>query len=347
MRLFRPRQVWRVKRLPLAFTWLCAVAWASAAHGVTHLQRGMDCPPLSLKGPDGAEVTNAALRGHAAILLFGEVYHEKTRQAWVTAAADLQDERLSGEQIVPVVITTKEGRPEERKAFAVGRAVPVLVCDADRQSFDAFRVTVMPSIVIVGRDGRVVQAIAGLVPRLGDILTDCLLYACGKLSEENLERSIKSVPTTQPSERDVRADRIAHLASQLARRGLSDMAVEKYREALDLNAAHPDARLGLAMLLLKQRRLPEAEAEFRKVLAGQPDSPRARLGLAYVQTLRGGANELDEAERATRAILARNPSNARAQYLLGLVFEKRNKPEEAAASFKKSSELFLDGAEQE
>jgi tetratricopeptide (TPR) repeat protein len=327
---------------------LCAAAFGRApvAQAITQLRRGMECPPLALKGRGGAEVTTAGLRGRAAVLIFGEVYHEKTRQAWEAISVVLQDERLASEGIIPVLIATRDGEDEERKPFFKGRVMPVLVSDSDRRTFEQFQVVVIPSVVIVGRDGHIVHVVAGLMPRLADIISDSLLFACGKLSEERLSRSIASVPTTQASENDIRADRLAHLASQLAHRGLNDLAAEKYRETLALNARHPEARLGLATLLLNQRHLPEAEAEFRAVLAANPESLDALLGLAYVQTLRGGP-ELDQAEIVVRAILARSPSHARAHYLLGLISEKRNKPEDAAANFKKASEILLDHADQE
>jgi cytochrome c-type biogenesis protein CcmH/NrfG len=109
---------------------------------------------------------------------------------------------------------------------------------------------------------------------------------------------------------------------------------------------HVSARMGLGTLLLNQRRLAAAEEQFRAVLAVEPESTQALLGLSYVQTLRGG-EELEPAEKALRALLARSPANARAHYLLGLIQERRDQPAEAAASFKRASELLLERTDQE
>ncbi len=109
---------------------------------------------------------------------------------------------------------------------------------------------------------------------------------------------------------------------------------------------HLPAHLEYGQLLLRRRRLPEAEREFRSVLAQQPSSTQALLGLAFVQTLRGG-KELDFADRIARDILAQNPSQPRAHFLLGLVAEQRGKTEDAAASFKKAAQLLLERSEQE
>jgi Tfp pilus assembly protein PilF len=188
-----------------------------------------------------------------------------------------------------------------------------------------------------------------VIPRLADLLTDSLLYATGKLNADTLDRSL--VPagagaTTRSSEDDLRAERIALLARQLMRRGLDELAVEKYEEALKLDPKLPSAHLDLGTLLLKHQRLAEAEKQFRVVLASDANSLQANLGLAFVQTMRGGT-ELDEAEKTVRALLVRSPSQPRAHYLLGLIQERRGKPEDAVVSFKKSSELLLERAEQE
>jgi Tfp pilus assembly protein PilF len=201
-------------------------------------------------------------------------------------------------------------------------------------------------MVIVDAEGRVVHAVAGLSPRWPDMLTDTLLFATGKLTAERFEQALNPTPTTAPASADVRAERIAQLGRQLARRGLDDLAVEKFTEALKLDPHHLAAHLDLGDLLLKRHRLPDAEAHFRAVLAEQPASVPAALGLAFVQSQRGG-DELIQAERRVRDLLAANPSQARAHFLLGLICEQRRQTEDAAASFKKAAQLLLERTETE
>lgn len=62
-------------------------------------------------------------------------------------------------------------------------------------------------------------------------------------------------------------------------------------------------RLRLAELLFDVRELPESEAIFREILAGDPDNPRARLGLARVLSVEGDPEEaLRWAAGAARAL---------------------------------------------
>lgn len=334
---------WRDRRIVAIAILLATIPCAPRALAVTQLKRGVDAPAIALQDQAGHEVSNAALRDHVAILIFGELYNDKTREACVVVDAVLQDTRLVGTSITPILVVTQE----PGAAAPDFEHLPVTIArDPERKTFGAYQVAVMPSIVIIDRQGHVVHAIAGMIPRLADLLTDSLLYASGKLNADTLDRSLTSQATTQTSDEDLRAERIAMLARQLMRRGLDELAAEKYEEALKLNSKLPSAHLDLGTLLLKHQRLAEAEKQFRTVLAADKDSLQANLGLAFVQTMRGGS-ELDEAEKTVRALLVRSPSQPRALYLLGLIQERRGKPEDAAASFKKSSELLLERAEPE
>jgi tetratricopeptide (TPR) repeat protein len=70
--------------------------------------------------------------------------------------------------------------------------------------------------------------------------------------------------------------------------GDPDAAIPALRRAVDLfGAAEPAPRLRLAEVLLGQGQPGQAEALFRQVLAHEPDSARARLGLARLALARG------------------------------------------------------------
>jgi peroxiredoxin len=328
-----------------ALALLAGMALASAAQAITQLRRSDEAPAIALQDRLGREVTTAGLRGRVVLVIFGELYHDKTREACAAADTVLQDPRFSGQPITTLLVTARQGEDDPKHQLPM-RLKATILRDPDRRAFGAYQVAVMPSVVVIDPQGRVIHAMAGMIPRFSDLLTDSLLHGVGKLSAENLDRSVAVQPATRPGDVDMRAERLALLARQLARRGLDEMATEKYLEALAINAGYVPAQLELGMLQLKHRRLAEAERQFRTVLEADPGSLQATLGLAFVQTLRGGS-ELDEAETAVRAILARNMAQPRAHYLLGLIQEQRKKPEDAAASFKKAAQLLLDRAEQE
>jgi Tfp pilus assembly protein PilF len=333
-----------------------------AAPAVTQLLRGQAAPEISLPTDQGATVTSAALKGQVVVLVFGELYHAKTRDACRQIDAVLKDPRLAELKITPVLIVsqsgsvsggasggtsggTSGGATQPGDDALTGPVPAVILHDTKREAYGAYQVAVLPSVVVVDAQGKVAHSIAGLIPQLSDTLRDSLLFASGKLSAERFEQALHPQATTQASDQEIKAERLAQLARQLARRGLDDMAADKYAEAIALNPADATARLGLGQLLLARRRLAEAEVQFRAVLAAQPEALDGNLGLAFVQTLRGGA-ELGDAEKTVRQVLVRNPSQPRAHYLMGLILQKNGKIEDAAASFRKAAELYMERTEE-
>lgn len=337
-----------ITRIGLLPTWavaglalLTSAAWVDPTCAVIHLQRGEDAPNVELTDAAGAATSIDSLRGSTVVLVFGELYHSRTLRACAQINQALADERLRGEPIDALLIVT---RLEEIKTTDGGGAdlSPITVLhDTERVAFEAYRVAVLPSVVVIDTQGRVVHAIATLTTDFADRLTDALLMATGKLSAEQFEA--RRHPQTEPglTEDQARAHRLTMLADQLSARGLVALAEQKYAESLELDPMQTAAWVGMGTLKLRRGRLSEAEQQFRKALKQDPGSTDAALGLAFVMTRRGG-DELLEARKLTRKVIASDPSQPRAHYMLGLIHEQLGDSEAAADSFKRAAELLLD-----
>ncbi len=322
---------------------LTLAAWVDPACAVTHLKRGDDAPNIELTDTTGAAISNDSLRGGTVILIFGELYHGKTVQACVKIRHAIDDERLQGEPIRPLLVVTQQMNPEQIHEMARDNehTLPAIWYDTDRVAFGAYRVAVLPSVVVIDTQGRVVHTIAALTTDFSDRLTDALLLATGKITADQFE--IRSHPQVEPglTQDQARARRLTMLAGQLSARGLVALAEQKYTESLKLDPKQTAAWVGMGTLKLKRGRLSEAELQFRKALGLDPGATDATLGLAFVMTRRGG-DELSEAGKLTRKVIANDPSQPRAHYLLGLIHQQSGDSEAAADSFKRAAELLLD-----
>lgn len=321
---------------------LLSASLAAPAVAVSQLHRGDVPPAVTLPTIDGTDFTLTAHAGTPGLLLFGELYHERSLEAARAVQALLADPRIAPIHPFAVLIVTQQAEPAALRALAQrqGVTLPVLH-DADRKVFAAYQVSVLPSAVVVDGRGRVVHAVASLSPQLREMLTDALLYAAGQLDLPQLERTLHptSAPTGGAPER--RAERLVELAQQLVRGGMADLASDKYREALTIDAKCVAARVGLGRIALRKNQLADAEQQFRAALAADSKAATAALGLAYVQALRGGA-DLPRAEQAVRALLVERPNDAEAHFVLGLICEQAGRAKDAAASYRRSAELMLE-----
>jgi len=303
---------------------------------------GSVAPALNLTDLDGNAFDPEKVKGRPYVLIFGELYHQPTRQSVAEVDKVLNDPRLLGDTITPILIIAQGASRLDLKTQADSLGLAGLILhDPQRKAFAGYRISVMPSVVVVGPEGKVIYGLAALTVRFDDILRDALLVSLGRLSAERFAETLHPSEEASLTEEQIRANRLTQLARQLGRRGLDEMADEKYQEALSLWPQSVEARLGLGRLNLHRNRIADAEKQFRAVLATNPNIVEATLGIAYVQMVRGG-NELAEAERLVREVLDRDDSQPRAHYLLGRISEARGKAAEAAASYKRAAELLLE-----
>lgn len=314
---------------------------AEQATGVTHLKRGDPAPPIALESLSGRFVRLEESDGRPQVIIFGELYHDRTLKACGEIRDALAGPAANGAAATTLLVIAEDAPTEALSRRASDPRVPALILhDRARTTFGDYRVTVMPSVVVIDADGRVVYALAGYTTRLKDTVADAVQVAAGRMTQERFDRLLHPDPRREDDDPQVRAARITSLAGQLDRRGLPDLAEEKYREAMELASDYAPARLGLAMVLLHRNRLVGAETEFRAVLDADPASVEAALGLAYVETLRGG-DELEDARATVTRLLERDPEEPRAHYLLGLIYQQLDQPADAIESYRKASELLM------
>ena len=334
-----------LRPVPLAVA--AGAALAAPALAVMHLSRGDTAPALALPDLDGRMVKTADVRGKVLVLVFGELYHGRTLEACRQLRSVLDGAKLRDRPVVSLLVVSQDREPAALRQAADGKPVPaVILHDRTRAASEAYRVAVLPSVVVVAGDGRVVHALAAMTTQFADVLLDALLLATGQIDADAFDARRSPGGAAGADMVTVRAERLTQLARQLARRGLAELAEQKYGEALDVEPAHAAAHLGLGVLEQRRGRLAEAEKHFGAVLEHEADSVDAALGLAFVHIARGG-DELRGARGLVTRLLARNPLRPRAHYLLGLVEEKQGNVAQAAASFKQAAELLMEQSDWE
>ncbi len=304
--------------------------------------RGSVAPVVTLKDLSGESVSTSKFAGRAFVLVFGELGHEGTEHACEDVIAAIAEPRLTDAGVVPVLVVAHDVPAAQLKDEASQGHYPAIILhDPARLAFGAYRVMVLPSLVVVDAKGKVVYCMPGYLGRPKDLLSEAILTAAGKQTVAQFDQVLEARERGAPSPEVLKADRLVRLGAELSRHGMFDTAEARFKEALAASPGHVGATLGLGELLLRLDHLPEAEQCFKSLLAISPDSTDAQLGLAAIQVRRGGEH-LAGAEAAVKALLDKNPSLPRARFLMGQICELRGDIPAAMAEYKAASKLLME-----
>jgi thioredoxin-like negative regulator of GroEL len=249
------------------------------------------------------------------------------------------ERRLIGDVVAPILIVPDLTVEHPRSGDEMPSRLPAITLhDPDRDAFKAYKVMVVPTVVVVGPRGQVVSSIAGYNPRFRQMLTASLLFAAGKESRREFER-VMDAGVEKVGPETMRAARLTQMGDELMQEGLFGWAASRYNEACLLDLQSTPAALGAGAAMLRLHQYDDADERFAGVLSWAPECLEAQLGLAEVELRRGG--DAARVEELLRRIVEVSPTHARAHLLLGEVLERRGDAAGAAASFRRAAELAL------
>jgi len=151
-------------------------------------------------------------------------------------------------------------------------------------------------------------------------------------AEQFLRAATQLKPTSHVAEGQARAWlSLAHVLEP----DKPDEAIAAYRQAAVLQPKDPEPHLAAGLLLEKQEKFSEAEHEYKQALALGP-STDAVTGLANIY-MRG--HRLPEAEAELRKLVAERPDQASARIQLGRVLAAEGKNDDAIAELQAGAKL--------
>jgi tetratricopeptide (TPR) repeat protein len=324
--------------------WLLVAGTTAPAFAVAHLKPYDKAPAFDLPAllPPGKRVTLEPL-DRPLLLVFGEAYHPPTLEA-LTALKKIYQAIGLVEIDLPVYLVLSQKPTSEQKAQLDTRDKirADILLDTDHKASGDYGVIVLPSLVIIDKQGRVNLALSGLPLTFSDLVEDAILFSTGRLTREEYESS-RSTPAGSAGQEDAaaKASRLAGLAGQLMRRGFGELALERYRQALEVDGRSQPVRIGLAKCLLRLNRLPEACEQLQKVLDVDKEHFEANLLLAWVEIRRGG-EEVAAAKWRLHWLVTTHPSHPQVQYLMGNVYEAQGEKDRALEHYKKAAQLLLE-----
>ncbi len=217
-----------------------------------------------------------------------------------------------------------------------------VLLDKNLKAFGDYGITVLPSIIVIDKEGRIDLALSGVSLAFADMVEDAILLATARITRQQLESSGSAVQQEGAQQELVkRVHRLTSLAGQLARRGYTQLAMERYREALELDNTYVEARIGTARCLVKLNLLPDAVGQLQTVLLADPNHAEANVVMSQIEITQGGDGTVEGKMRLQR-ILTVNPDHPEANYLMGTVCEAQGETDHALIYYKKAAKWLLE-----
>lgn len=290
-----------------------------------------------------AENINISKLGTPAILIFGEPYHQQTLEFLVKLQEIVDNIGLTKADLNAFLILSHTPNQEQRTRLHEKEKISVeILLDKNLKAFSDYGITVLPSIVVIDKEGRVNLALSGLPLSFADMVEDALLLATKRITRQQLESSQSLMQETIAQQESVkRVHMLTNLARQLAGRNYTTIALKRYREALELDSTYAEARVGVARCLIKLNLLSDAIEELQKILQINAEHLEANLVMSQIEIIQGG-DGIAEGRLRIQRILAANPDHPEANYLMGLVCEEQGEMEHALRYYKKAAKRLLE-----
>lgn len=315
---------------------LLGLACPARADELRNIKVGQPVPPFALNTLAGRTLESAALRDKVLVLVYLSAEQKSSERA--LTIADALGKELRNEDVVIASMTADVTRVAhfrgQRDRLNIHRPLGL---DVGRRVYGDLGLIVVPTTIVVDREGRLARVISSCKSDYEHVLRSYILHTLGKLDDAELASTLAA----ERYDRDRPAERIARrraAARVLRKKGLLGDAENELIAALEINPTDTECTLDLAALRIDMEQFDEAGRLVEQARATDPDHRRAKL-------LRGivlyHQDRLDDAQTLLAESLLLNSNPVRTHYYLGLIAERRGDQASAIRHFKESLDRLL------
>lgn len=320
--------------LPLAPAIAALIFLASPLQALREIESGQIPPPFTLADSSGGELSLEHFTGSPGAIIFWSTW--SPRSAEILEDFRLYYEEYASRDLKVVAINVDGENLNTARKAEIRRYVeemnlpfPVLL-DENLEAFVAYGVMAHPSVVLLGRDGRVAYTMGGYPLSLREEVREHLLKILGIAVEPAVPEvpSVGYVPGGG-------ALQYYNLGRNLVAKNQPERARKAFRTALERDPSFLDPAVMIARLALLEGNVEEAEMVVRSADPGTVNRDDLRFLLGHMMLVKG---KVEAAEKAFLGLQERSPSEGWGTWGLGLVSLARGdiagaleKMEEAAA----------------
>ena len=305
------------------------------AEGLRNLKIGQDFPAFELETKDGKSITNTAIQGKPAVVL----YLSPQQRGSERAARETHRIVASMKRKVAVVYATAEtGKAGYFEGLwkRLGITEP-LGLDTKRKLYAKLGLIVFPTTMIVDKEGKLAHVITERGVGYTKALDAYLRFETGEWDKAKL---VKVLKTEDPHLRTPKsmASRYRVSARLLWKKGLLDAAEKELRKALAISPEDPEIQLSLVELLMERKNLDDAFTAIQALRKQWGEHKRAQVihGILLFK--------LEQPAKAKKILLKSlelNPDPSATHYYLGRIYEAEGDKDKALEHYRKSAEELL------
>lgn len=305
--------------------------------GQRRISVGSESPEFS--AVDVAGKTFAYKHGGGKALMFVFLAMGQERSGRAVSALEGIVSRLSdySDSFETVLVVTRprskkeaDSTPGEVAFSEYGDKGMVVLGDEDYEVWGKFGVIVTPTVIISGKDDKVLWVEAGFGYAFAPVVEARLKQALG-LATESESVGAGKVRTVNNSSSNARAQRHLRMAKLLRDKGREKSAIREVEKALAVDPNSVEVALELGEIYCKKGEGEKAVKAIGKVVGGNRiEKARVSLVFGWANRLAG---KLDAAEEHLLEAVKQNPRMGRALFELGRVYQ-------AKEEFEKSSDAY-------
>ncbi|MBU0673832.1 MAG: tetratricopeptide repeat protein [Proteobacteria bacterium] len=301
---------------------------------------GDSLPSVTIKNlKDQQNVALDSFQGKPLIAVFfgADIATKKERSIETLKVIHELEEHLAEKGVTTLVVDVQEEDTPDIINDVIsqsGLGLPVY-SDVDRQAYGGLGIFVMPSILLVGADGKITSGM-GYSSDLHKRLKGEIEILLGEKTQAQVEEELRP-QMVEKSKEEKGANRHFHLGKTMLERGQPESAIREFVKALEYEPEMGPAHVYLGCLLLDAGKLDEAKAELEKGMDLEPDMP---AGLMCQARLKAAQGNLDEAIDDLNFMMLRNSRHSELHYYLGVMLEEKNDITGAAKEYRKAYELL-------
>ncbi|MBI4682878.1 MAG: redoxin domain-containing protein [Nitrospirae bacterium] len=298
---------------------------------------GGAAPDFTINSVEGKSISLKEYKGKVTVIIFWRTDQDRSLLA-LQDAKDILDKYKSKGMEVISVIEESDNKEEALMIFKNNGIDCPLLIDTERKIYSDYGVRVLPTTVIIDRQGLIAYDIPSHPLTYKTKLRGYIKKILGEIDESGLEE-VLSPHKEEKDKSFLEASRLYNLALKFTESQMLDAAIETAIKSVNADPAMLQSHILLGYLYLDTKEADKALEAFNKAMELDPKSHDAQTGLGGALILKG---DIDRAVELLNSAAVANPYPQMTFYELGKAYELKGEKDKSIEMYRKAIGKLID-----